>query len=382
MLTRRELLAAAVASAGGVLLGRSALDGAVLAQPGCDPTPTPTPLPSGFNALQKKTRADVQRAISWRNQHGLKLTITEFGWPNTDTRWNAIGDGVYQLLDQNSVPATYWAGGPWWGSYPLAAIVGSNVRSQMSVLDAHPGAASILNGINLAGGEFGSNMPGVYGTDYIYPGATDFNAVASILPAGTVRVPFKWERMVRSWPYGQLDNGEVARINTVLAQAETAGLKVILECHNYGRRIINGVTQTMATSGPLNHSHLRDLWLKIASRWRGNGTLLGYEIMNEPHDLVGGAATWQWIANQVVEAIRNPGLGNDPIKPVFVATYDWSSSVRVAQNHPNGGFITNGGDIWYVTHYYADPDQSGNYGSGGSWQDCYNHALSLGFTDD
>ena len=39
--------------------------------------------------------------------------------------------------------------------------------------------ATFLLGVNLAGAEFGNNVPGVFGTDYTYPTHTEIDYYAS-----------------------------------------------------------------------------------------------------------------------------------------------------------------------------------------------------------
>ena len=58
-------------------------------------------------------------------------------------------------------------------------------------------ASPLLLGVNLAGAEFGSNVPGVFGTDYTYPTHAEIDYYAS-KGLGVIRLPFLWERMQRT----------------------------------------------------------------------------------------------------------------------------------------------------------------------------------------
>jgi endoglucanase len=63
----------------------------------------------------------VSPFVEWLEQHKLQGIITEFGVPNDDPRWLALADQLLALLARKNIPWTYWAGGPWWGDYPLSA---------------------------------------------------------------------------------------------------------------------------------------------------------------------------------------------------------------------------------------------------------------------
>jgi hypothetical protein len=69
----------------------------------------------------------------------------------------------------------------------------------------------LLLGVNLAGAEFGTpnHVPGVFGTDYIYPTHTEIDYYAA-KGMSVVRLPFLWERLQHS-ENGPLDGAELAR---------------------------------------------------------------------------------------------------------------------------------------------------------------------------
>ena len=72
---------------------------------------------------------------------GKKGFIGEFGVPHNDPRWNTVLDNFLFYLNANNVGGTYWAGGTWWGSYPLSIEPTDNFathKPQMSVLQKVP----------------------------------------------------------------------------------------------------------------------------------------------------------------------------------------------------------------------------------------------------
>jgi endoglucanase len=47
-------------------------------------------------------------------------------------------------LQANDLPGTYWAGGPWWGDYPLSVEPrGGKDRPQMKILTKYSGTACL-----------------------------------------------------------------------------------------------------------------------------------------------------------------------------------------------------------------------------------------------
>jgi endoglucanase len=63
----------------------------------------------------------VRPFVDWLKQHAQKGIITEFGVPNNDPRWLELAHRFLVYLAHENIPWTYWAGGPWWGDYPLSA---------------------------------------------------------------------------------------------------------------------------------------------------------------------------------------------------------------------------------------------------------------------
>lgn len=62
----------------------------------------------------------VRPFVEWCRAKNVRGFIGEFGVPHTDARWLVTMDRFLAYLQANNVSATYWAGGPWWGNYPLS----------------------------------------------------------------------------------------------------------------------------------------------------------------------------------------------------------------------------------------------------------------------
>jgi endoglucanase len=62
----------------------------------------------------------VRPFVEWLRLHHQRGIITEFGVPNNDARWLSLVQELLAYLATEKIPWTYWAGGPWWGNYPLS----------------------------------------------------------------------------------------------------------------------------------------------------------------------------------------------------------------------------------------------------------------------
>jgi endoglucanase len=63
----------------------------------------------------------VRPFAQWLKLHQVRGIITEFGVPGDDPRWLELTRQLLAYLAQENIPWIYWAGGPWWGNYPLSA---------------------------------------------------------------------------------------------------------------------------------------------------------------------------------------------------------------------------------------------------------------------
>ena len=93
----------------------------------------------------------LQPFADWLAQHNAQGFIGEFGVPDTDPRWLTVLDNFLAAAQHDGISGTYWAGGPWWGSYPLSIEpVNGTDRPQMTVLEKYLSTGS--SGGGSAGG--------------------------------------------------------------------------------------------------------------------------------------------------------------------------------------------------------------------------------------
>ena len=203
-------------------------------------------------------------------------------------------------------------------------------------------------GINLSGAEFGGSGTR-YGVDYQYPTAQELSYYAS-RGVDTVRLPFSWERMQPTLG-GSLSSTELSRMKTFLADANAQGIKVIIDLHNYGR--YKG--QTIGSSS-VPSSKFADFWSKLASELKGSPALLGYDIMNEPHDM-GGSTVWKTAAQAAVDAIRKVDMNTT----LFIEGDGWSGAHSWQVFNSNLIINDPANKLYYQAHQYFDKNNSGTY---------------------
>jgi hypothetical protein len=98
----------------------------------------------GFASLEDRATTELGRFLQWCEMHAVRGFVGEIGWNNTQdsSRWNAVGNAVYNALDDASVGAAYWAAGQWYGkSYNLSSYTGSPLSTPAppaAVVEAHP----------------------------------------------------------------------------------------------------------------------------------------------------------------------------------------------------------------------------------------------------
>ena len=171
-----------------------------------------------------------------------------------------------------------------------------------------------LLGVNLASAAFGSSkIPGTEGTDYIYPthGEIDYYAAKGM---DVIRLPFLWERLEPT-ENGPLSTTELSYIDDVVNYANSKGLSVILDPHNYGY----GYGYEIGSSQTPN-SAFANFWSQLAGHFADNPNVI-FDLMNEPHDQT--ATQWLTAANAAISAIRDVGAVSQEI---LVPGTHWDSA--------------------------------------------------------
>lgn len=76
--------------------------------------------------------------VEWLKKNRLRGFIGEHGAPDFSPSAIVATDNLLNYLNQNCIPSTYWAAGPWWGEYALSLDVKSgSPRPQLPILQKH-----------------------------------------------------------------------------------------------------------------------------------------------------------------------------------------------------------------------------------------------------
>jgi endoglucanase len=193
---------------------------------------------------------------------------------------------------------------------------------------------------------------------------------------------------------GAFHAGYASYITGVLDAHAAAGIKCIVDCHNYCRyqdfkyqpdgSVIGLVAPSNALLRPytsdntqvqkrifalapgatLKQSNFTDFWTRAASRWKDHPGFGGYGLMNEPHDMPrpgeivessGGGddlTIWPAYAQAAIKAIR----AVDRVNPIYVAGNGWSSAMDMPNNP---GYPLEGDHLIYEVHLYLDAFSNG-----------------------
>lgn len=193
-----------------------------------------------------------------------------------------------------------------------------------------------------------------------------------------------------------------AYITGVLDAHAAAGMKCIIDNHNYGRyqdfkfQADGSVTGLTVPSDPLlrpyttdasqvqvrifsltagatlKQSQFADFWARAATKWKSHPGFGGYGLMNEPHDLPkpggliasdeetvkGGEdlAIMAAYSQAAINAIR----AIDPVNPIYVGGNQYSAAISLGTKNP--GFPVTGANLVYEVHVYLDA-----FGNGASF---------------
>jgi hypothetical protein len=327
--------------------------------------------------LYARTRADLRAFTSWlaRGRKRGKGLIGEVGWPGNpeaagDARWNRLAHDWYRRADAAGLWVSGWATGEIWAnSYKLLAYAPSTrtVNAQALVIERQ--TAPRLRGLSVAGAEFATPVdeptsafsnraPGVYGRDYVYPSDA---ALAYLVARGItfIRLPVRWERLQPRLGRA-LARDERRRLLAAVEAARAAGLRVILDVHNYGAYYLHSASAQAGVRRPVGSrevsiGHFADLWSRLSALFAHDRTVLGYGLMNEPVGMR-SARTWESASRAAVRGIRRRGSS----QRIFVQSYFWGGVRQFPLYHPRGPWIEDSG-TWYEAHQYFDHDRSSRY---------------------
>jgi hypothetical protein len=265
---------------------------------------------------------------------------------------------------------------------------------QAALVSRHRGPYRGVNFPNAQKWIYGTHSrfkPGRYGIDYWYPTINDYprdpavnggkNSYEYLYSEGVrlIRLGFRWERIQPRLGYG-LNKTELGRMKHSVRNAGRAGLKVILDLHNYGGYWAtnsggaDGYGKVRLNSPGCTKEHFRGLWRRLSAEFRGNPTVIAYDLMNEPIGHGGIAtyrrkspgSTWQEITSFVHASLRRSG----DKKTIIIPTYAfWPSAIP--KHHPGGPWIKGDAKVRYSAHCFFDRTTSQPGTGGGKYKFSY-----------
>lgn len=149
----------------------------------------------------------------------------------------------------------------------------------------------------------------------------------------TVRVPVRFAGHAgASAPY-TIDPAFLARVDHVVTAARKAGLRVILDLHNYKELMADPAGNT---------ARFTALWRQVAEHFRGFDDKVWFELLNEPNDKLDDTAL-TGVITPALAAVRE----SNPTRKVVIGGQKWSGIDSLATvplpNDPN---------LVYTFHYY------------------------------
>ena len=238
---------------------------------------------------------------------------------------------------------------PMWRSLPLPSW-GAGRPPADSLVEGQPDPVPRAihradRGVNLSGAEFAGDarhLPGLANKDYRFPTAADLRYIASRRHR-IIRLPIRWER-IQPRLRGPLNLAELHRLTTAIADARSAGLKVLVDLHNYARFIrpaAQGGATLVLGDGRLTNAHLVDLWSRLSGALGGRAGVLGYGLMNEPHNLPGArsaiaTATTVWSFDYGTGPWSGEADAGTSRSTASGTTHDGTGSLRISRKLLSG----------------------------------------------
>lgn len=179
----------------------------------------------------------------------------------------------------------------------------------------------------------GHHLPALRGA-MVHPRMTedDLRVFARDWGANLIR----WQLLYLPKPGTQTDlnaydlwlDGELARLDQVLGWARQLGVLVVVDLHSPPGGAVGGGGTVNASgafwTNPAAQTHFINVWQRITQRYKGNPTIWGFDLVNEPDDksVIEGCDDWQALSERAAKAIRSL----DPQRTLIVEPPDWGGA--------------------------------------------------------
>jgi len=316
---------------------------------------------TGEDAHQQRMLEELADIVEWAGPH--KIFISEMGVPyNKDVeKYKSLIAKFFQAANATQMHVTSWAVGEDWGDYPIAPHIPSTLADNAlsSTFTGNLSTKNYFRGTNLAGAEFGLDPDargeiGEPGENHTYHEASGLWQQIASKGYTHVRYPFRLERLFNVQT-GTVDPVHGALLLQAMESARIAGLKVVLDPHNYAALQVNGKTHVLGSG---------DFPLVLYQAMLTNLTelIIGYEdtievigLMNEPKNL--RAQVWETFAQAGLDALRDAGWKGE----IEVPTGKWQGAKDVTSIHPKPWITDPEDNFMYGVHQYYDELEEGSY---------------------
>ncbi len=128
--------------------------------------------------------------------------------------------------------------------------------------------------------------------------------------------------------YDQWLDGLLEKTDLVVAWAARRRIKVVLDLHSPpgGKFLAGGYVGANGGlfTDPKAQKHFSEIWRKMAKRYRGNATIWGFDLVNEPVDdgTAPGCMNWQALALAAGRAVREI----DPQRTLIIEPPKWGGA--------------------------------------------------------
>jgi hypothetical protein len=143
----------------------------------------------------------------------------------------------------------------------------------------------------------------------------------------------RWQLIWGGFPHGPADKGDLAaydawleselqRLDRLLPVCAEVGIHVLIDLHTPpGGR--DGASRCRMFAERRFQEHFVKVWEKIAQRYKGNKTVWGYDLVNEPLEgvLPEGLLDWRGLADKTARRVR----AIDPDHAIIIEPAPWGS---------------------------------------------------------
>lgn len=127
----------------------------------------------------------------------------------------------------------------------------------------------------------------------------------------TVRIPIRWSKHANHRPPYKIDPAFMTRVQTLVMQAQRAGLGVIIDIHHY---------EALTYHPAREQARFLGLWAQISTAFANAPANVYFEVLNEPKDKL-HSAKLNTLYAKVLPIIRR----TNPTRKVILGGYPWNS---------------------------------------------------------